>query len=292
MEEHCIIVSHGSCPDGAASIVLAKNIYPQAEYVCGSHECIDEQVLEAAQKIRKGGLLYIADICCSEEVLNEVCAILMEKKCRLHIYEHHISRSFLAEFKLPEGLEGEVVFMLDRCGSKIFFDTNLPRYPELLQEYARLIVLTNDRDMWNNEHMESAKLSALHAIYGDDRYIGRFLKNPSVTFTEREQIMLDYEKELMMRRMHRLLSEIEIGEDKDGIPYGVMVGEGKASELCNTAIHKYNLEYVLLLDYNGKRASIRSNKYFDCAKFSARFGGGGHERASGFPLEREDFKIE
>ena len=70
-----------------------------------------------------------------------------------------------------------------------------------------------------------------------------------------------------------------------------MTGEGKASDICNAAIHKYDLEYVCLLDYNNKRASIRSKAVFDCAKFAEARGGGGHERAAGFPIEREDYSL-
>ena len=288
MKHHSIVVTHGNCPDGAASAVLAKLISPDAHAVFAYHDRIDSQVLDAVKQLHDGGALYIADISCGEEALQEACRQLRDKNAGLFIYEHHISRSFLKDFVLPEGLEGEIIFDLKRCGSRIFFDTYLPRQPEVLRPYRDLIRLTNDRDLWINEYIESAQLGALHSIYGDERYVARFLKNPSVLFAEKENVLLDYEKELMMRRMQKLMSTIEIFTDADGYRYGIMVGEGKASEVCNTAIHKHNLEYVFLIDYNNKRASVRSNKEFDCAAFSSSHGGGGHERAAGFPIERAD----
>ena len=67
-------------------------------------------------------------------------------------------------------------------------------------------------------------------------------------FTEQERILLDYERELLMRRMHHLMEKLEIHTDEDGLKFGIMIGEGKASEVCNTAIHKYGIGVRFLVD--------------------------------------------
>jgi oligoribonuclease NrnB/cAMP/cGMP phosphodiesterase (DHH superfamily) len=164
-----------------------------------------------------------------------------------------------------------------------------PRHASRLEGMDKIIELTNDRDLWINADIRSAEFSSLHAILGEDRYIQRLQKNCSAEFSEQERTLLDYEKELMMRRMHHLMSKIELFTDSDGLKYGVMIGEGKASEICNTAIHKYNVEYVFLLDFNSGRASVRSDKIFDCSTYAQSRGGGGHERAAGFPLTTPSF---
>lgn len=289
--QHNIIVTHGHCPDGAAAVVVAKKIDRSCEAYHGLHSKIDEQVLSAAKALREGGNLWITDISCGEETLQQVFEILLEKQASIGIYEHHISRDFLAETTLPEGLRGEIIFDLKRCGSRIFFDTMLPRFEDRLNEYAEYITLTNDRDLWINADIRSAELSTLHSILGEERFISRFIKNSSVEFTSKERVLLDYERDRMMRRMHNLIDRVEVSTDSDGHRYGVLVGEGKASEVCNAAIHKLNLEYVCMLDYNSGRASIRSHKVFDCAKFSEARGGGGHERAAGFPIPTPNYKL-
>ena len=291
MAQHNIIVTHGHCPDGAAAVVVARRIDRSCEAVCGLHNHIDEQVLSAADSLREGGNLWITDISCGEETLGKVFEILLEKKATIGIYEHHISRNFLEKTELPEGLKGEIVFDLNRCGSHIFFDAMLPRHGDRLQAYEEYITLTNDRDLWINSDIRSAELSTLHSILGEERFIARFLKNSSVEFTSRERVLLDYERDRMMRRMHALMDKVEVKVDPDGHRYGVLVGEGKASEVCNAAIHKLNLEYVCMLDYNSGRASIRSHKVVDCAKFSQDRGGGGHERAAGFPIPKSNYKL-
>jgi len=291
MKKHHIIVSHGHCPDGAAAVVIARNISKQVEYVCGLHDKIDLQVLNAAHRLSHNGVLWITDICCSKETLSKVCDMLKNKNAFLGVYEHHITRSYLGDFALPDGLEGEIVFDMERCGSKVFYDSMRARYSSKLEPYEEFIRLTNDRDLWKNLDVRSAEMSSLHSILGDDKYIQRYYKNSSIGFTEKEKILLEYEKEQLMRKMHRHMETIQLYTDDSGYKYGVMIGEGKASEICNAAIHKYELEYVCLLDYNNKRASIRSREVFNCAKFSEERGGGGHERAAGFPIDREDFLL-
>ena len=291
MKKEHIIISHAHCPDGAASVVVAKSIERHCEYIGGLHGRIDDQVLDAARRITKGGVLWIVDICCGEEALREVFKILMEKNVRLGIYEHHITRNYLENISLPEGLEGEIVFDLNRCGSRIFYEAMKPLHPSRLAGMDEFIALTNDRDLWINADIRSAEMSALHAILGEERYIQRFCKNSKVVFTESERVLLDYEKEQLMRRMHKMLESISIFTDPQGFRYGIMVGDGKASEICNAAIHKYSLEYVCMLDFNSGRASLRSHKDFDCAAFSAARGGGGHQRAAGFPLTIPTYEL-
>jgi oligoribonuclease NrnB/cAMP/cGMP phosphodiesterase (DHH superfamily) len=279
-----IIVSHGHCPDGAAAVIVAKSIERHTEYVCGLHGKVDDQILSAARRLSKGGCLWITDISCGPETLDTIFGILMEKGASIGIYEHHISRNFLETVKIPEGLDGEIVFDLHRCGSRIFYEAMKERHPSRLAGLDEFITLTNDRDLWINADIRSAELSSLHSILGEDRYIQRFIKNKNLEFTESERVLLDYEKEQLMHRMHKIMSSIVLKTDDQNLRYGIMVGEGKASEVCNAAIHKFNLEYVCLLDYNFGRASIRSDKIFDCATFSSERGGGGHERAAGFPI--------
>ncbi len=286
-----IIVSHSNCPDGAASAIVAKKIVPSIQFIRGYHDKIDDQVLNAAKSLKEKGRLWVVDISCSEQALEKTCEIIKEKNAELGIYEHHVSQEYLAKFNLPEGLNGEIIFDNDRCGSKIFYERMLEDYPSELSDLKDFVRLTNDRDLWINDDPRSAELSSLHNIYGDERYVHRFTKNASIEFTEPEQVLLKFEKERLLKRMHYLLSTIQTDTDKDGLEYGVMIGEGKASEVCNVAIHKFNLEYVCLVDFNSKRVSIRSNKVFDCAKFSKERGGGGHARAAGFPITRADFDL-
>lgn len=279
-----IVVFHGHCADGAAAAVVARRVKRHTDLVVGQHEKIDEQVREAARRIKPGGMLFIVDILCSKACLEEVAALLAERGAALHVYEHHATNAWLSGFRLGGGQAGEIVFDDARCGSRIFFEAWQERQPRLA-DLADFIRLIDDRDMWANRFPESADLALLHNLWGDERFINRFLKDATVTLTEAERVLLDHEKENLARRQHRLMKDIRIQVDAAGLRYGVMVGEGKASEVCNEALRRFDLDYVCLLDFNNARASIRSRDgKFDCAAFSKGRGGGGHPCAAGFPL--------
>ena len=85
-------------------MVVAKKIERHCEHVSGSHGKIDDQVLDAARRLKKGGVLWITDICCGEEALHQTFDILMEKDASIGVYEHHVSRDYLSNTTIPEGL--------------------------------------------------------------------------------------------------------------------------------------------------------------------------------------------
>lgn len=286
-----IVVFHGHCPDGAAAAVVARRIARRTSMVMGMHERIDEQAASAAENLAEGGTLWMADIMCSRPVLDTVCAVLAKKKAEIGIYEHHSSNSWLAGYKLPEGLRGEVVFDPSRCGSRIFYESALKKHLARLDDLAPFIAMVHDRDMWLNIIPGSGDLTLLLEIIGDERFIQRFTKNASTELSAEEKSLLSYEKDGQSRRMHRLFKDIKIDKDPQGLRYGVMVGEGKASEVCNEALRKFDLDYVCLVDFNNGRGSIRSrDNRFDCAGYAAVRGGGGHPQAAGFPVRTPEFR--
>ncbi len=287
-----ILVFHSHCPDGAAAAATALRAQRKAHLVYGQHEKIDQQVMDAAQHVHEGGWLWIADICCSRAALEAACQTLVDRGGRLGVYDHHISSSWLKDFQLPGALKGEIHFDVQRCGARIFFEAQLTDNNARLAPLTDFIDLTNDRDLWLNKKPASVDLSMLHTIYGDERYIQRFIKNPSTELSPEEKALVAYERENLQRRTHRMLSEIKIKKDAAGHRYGVLVGEGKSSDVCNAALEKLDLAYVCMVDFNSGRVSLRSrDDTFNCAEFALKKGGGGHARAGGFPIPAIQFDL-
>lgn len=279
-----ILVTHGSCPDGCAAAVLASRVFPHLQIVWGVHNSILEQVLQAGLRLRDGGTLILADICGDAETLQKVSVDLKERGCRLLICEHHQTRDFLAVWKAPEGLQAEVIFDNNRCGSKIFFDRFVGEKPDLAA-YQDFIRLTNDRDLWLNQDPKSAGLAKLHHSMGDARYLARFLENPSTELTLQESTILEYQARKDQEKIEKLLERIELKDDDLGNPYGVIYGEADSTELLHQAIQKHDLEYAIHINLNAGKGSIRGRGKFDCAAWAEKRGGGGHKNASGFPVK-------
>ena len=280
--EH-VLVYHGNCPDGSTSGILARNIDNAVALIPGIHYKIDAQIAKAARDLKKNGVLWICDIACDEKTLIEVIKILANKSARLEIFEHHETRKYLETFVIPEGKNVSIYFDQSRCGSAIFYDVKCVDYPEL-KKYHDLISIVNDRDLWINKDERGVEFANLHDIYGDEKYIERFFKNPSVELKPEEKILLEFKKQKESNRNEKLLEKIEIGKDDRGFEYGVMYGEASGSDLLNLAIFRFDLEYAVLINMNTGRASIRSKGNFDCAAFSQKKGGGGHVAASGFKV--------
>ena len=109
---NCAIVSHKNCPDGAASVMFARLVRPDIHYFFGNHIEINDLILQTAKNLTPEGTFWITDICCDEDVLQEVFDVLRHKKASLKIFEHHVSRSWVAEVKVPADLDFKVVFDL------------------------------------------------------------------------------------------------------------------------------------------------------------------------------------
>lgn len=276
-----VVISHKNCPDGCASVILSKVVYPQIEYVMSIHNVIDDIVCKKAFDLEEGGELILIDICCSKAALDKAAHDLLGKEASLYIYEHHESQKWLLDYDFPQGLKGEVIFNNDACASKIFYETWVHKN-EALKTYADFIEVINDRDLWINKRKEGQDIATLCNILGDASFINRFFKNPSVDLLHREKILLEYQRKKDEEKIAKLLSKIELAKDREGYKYGLMYGEGNASDLLNKALETHDLEYAILLNLNTKTGSIRGRGNFDCALFASKYNGGGHRKASGF----------
>ena len=279
-----ILVTHGHCSDGSAAGVIAKAIDENTQIHFGIHRKINEQIKGAANSLEESGTLWITDICCDEDVLIECQKILRKKNASMGIYEHHQTRNWLQVLKPIDDFQLECIYDEDRCGSKIFYDA-LVKSNDSLNKYKDFIDVINDRDIWLNKDPRGEILVNLHDILGDQQFVERFLKNPSMTFTETEQILLDHTQKEKKNKINKLLNKIETKKDEFGFEYGVFYGEAFSSDLLNEAINRFDLEYAILINLNTKNASIRSRGNLDCADFAQKRGGGGHRCAGGFRVK-------
>lgn len=279
-----VIITHGDCPDGSACVTFAKFLVPNIHVVFGIHKLINDQVMSAISLVEEGGVLWITDIVCDKDCLSFISSALKNKKASLGIYEHHETRSWLQDYLPSNDLNVEIIFDNNRCGSKIFYDSYLSSNPNL-SKFSDFSKVINDRDLWINQEVRGIQLAKLHQIYGDEKFVSRFLKNSTVQFTTDEKVLLTFVYEQEKKRIDSALNRMKIKKDSNGFTYGVVYDSGDSSDLLNAAIEKFNLEYAIMLDLNKGKGSIRGKGNMDCAIFSEKKGGGGHKRASGFPIE-------
>lgn len=281
-----VIVTHGDCPDGSACATFAKALIPEIHVIFGIHKIINDQVMNAVNLVEEGGVLWITDIVCDKDFLGMVSTALKNKNAMLGVYEHHESRSWLQKYSPISAMNSEIIFDNNRCGSKIFYDSYAAQY-SVLSKFIDFAKVINDRDLWLNQDVRGIQLAKLHQIYGDEKFVERFLNNSKVLFTNEEKILMNYVYEQEKKRIDSALNRMKIKIDDNGFHYGVVFESGDSSDLLNAAIEKFNLEYAIMLDLNKGKGSIRGKGNMDCSIYSQNRGGGGHKRASGFPIEFE-----
>ncbi len=277
------IITHKDCPDGAASVIIATKIQASVQAHFADHSQVDALTTKLANELEPGGRLMLADISCSRKTLFDVMDILNQKGASLEIYEHHVSQDWLQSLRPSTGLNFLCIFDLNRCGSKIFYESYVKDFP-VLEAYGDFINAINDRDLWINQDPKGEFLTKLHQIYDDELFVKRFLQNVTMVPTSDERVIMNYQDRKEEKRLQQLLDSIEIKTDSKNFKYGIIYGSGSGSELLNRAIHQNNLEYALLVDFNTRRASIRGLGVMNCANYAMSKGGGGHRCAAGFPL--------
>lgn len=278
------LITHANCPDGSACAVFAKQKFPNLTVEFALHNKVNDIVLEVVNKFENDGVLIIADIVCDEEILNKICKELSKLDVFIGIYEHHKSRDWLQSYKLPNEVHGEIIFDNSRCGSKILFDALMNDSVEGLPRYLDFSNVINDRDLWINKDQRGILMAKLHQIYGDEMFVERFLNDEKAEFTNEESVLIDFVNNQENDRVEKELERIELKKDSEGFDYGVVYCSGESSDLLNSAIERFQLEYAIMLDLNRNKGSIRGKGNMDCSEFASRRGGGGHRCASGFPI--------
>ncbi len=287
-----IAIVHKNCPDGCASAVLAKKIFPEIKLYHLAHNNLNEIYEKIIDKAPQKSLIMLIDICCDEVFLKTSLPKVMEKQISLKIYEHHETNNWLIEFNANaegndrsyEKAEVEINFDIGKSASYIFFEKMVSEHL-FLEEYRDFILAINDRDLWINEIEQGTMLAKLHQCLGDSAFVERFLHDPRLEFNEKENFVLELEQKKESKRNELLLKRMEIKEDEAGLRYGVILGEANGSDLLNLAIVKFSLDYAILINLHSKKGSIRSSGRFDCAKYAEERGGGGHKNAAGFKVK-------
>ena len=80
--------------------------------------------------------------------------------------------------------------------------------------------------------------------------------------------------------------------DINGYTATVVFAEAYASELGNSIISDGIADYVILINPQQKKISLRSRSEVDIRCIAEENGGGGHKNAAGFSIKNENFNLD
>lgn len=157
------------------------------------------------------------------------------------------------------------------------------------EEFAQCV---DDVDMWRLKRDDSLKMAILFNLMGIDRMEKRFLETPYKGFTETEKLFISLEEERKEAYITKAMRNMTTWKDKRGLTFCAVFAESYASELGNAIIRDATADYVVLINAQSKKVSMRSRKEVDIRAIAENNGGGGHKNAAGFSVKGESFDLE
>lgn len=260
--------------DGVGSAILVKKCYDFVETFYLNYDEVDNFIQNNYNRYDQ---IIITDISPSEETFN--------------FLENHIEIVFIDHHKTSLNLSNRYFAFIDinKSATSLTYEW-LTNSGFNLSEYKELVDCINDFDMWHLKRSDSLKMNMLFTIYGIERFLNRFLYNPSVEFEREENLLLEIESESLDKYLKNSEKLVQLFIDKYGKNFGVIFAEKYNSELGNHLIKKMNLDYIIIINAQRKKISMRSKPEVDISTIASANGGGGHRNAAGFTT-KFDFGI-
>ena len=164
---------------------------------------------------------------------------------------------------------------------------------------TEFVELVRQYDTWEwekNGNHQAHSLNSLFYLISMEEVEGARRLGDSTSghfdFDEFEKKILKMESDKIdryIRRKKREIVQAKVGEHIVGVVYA----ETYHSELGNELGKEYpHLDYIAIVIMGGKRISLRTiYDHIDVSEVAGRFGGGGHQKASGCTLTEEAYKL-
>lgn len=299
-----LLLTHKADPDGISPVIFLKLIRENLDYVLLNANDIIPKVQEL---IRTKAYLNYDEIFITDLTLDQnTCELIMNtgRSEMFHLFDHHAFN--LVANNYPFGCAiSQNEFGVNECATSLFYKYLKNIYPEVfdtkaMEQYSELIRLSDTWDWAKTNNMEAKKLNDLHDILGRDKYIEYFVKflreNKEFYFTPEQEYILEIEQD----RIKRYLEESEKTMFQATLcdkRCGIVFAESNRSLLGNYLAQKYSycLDYIIIINMQ-QGLSFRCVKDdVNVAKIASLYGGGGHIKASGAPmdnnLKREVIKL-
>lgn len=300
-----LLFTHEQDIDGMGSVVLAKQVFEDLDYIpCKTFAITDnvrKTILDGS--IYNYDKIYVTDLCIKEPLLSQIALdpILNQK---LIILDHHKSEIVEGNDKYPfvniivENEKGKV------SGTSLFYDylveNRLLKPTPCIQEFVEM---TRQYDTWEWKTIyNNPKARMLHLLFeqvGYERYLkllDNIIKNPD-TFEfgpEEMEIIMDFDKKYEEDKKI-ILSDMKIVSlniENQDYRIGFVKTPYKYRNELNEEVDKdgkYELDLVGMIMTDIDTVSYRCVRNVDASKVGAYFGGKGHVNAASNPQNNEKF---
>ena len=268
-------ISHNDLDGLGCGVLIKKYLSGSIKTVYLGYDDIDSYIEENYQYYDR---IIITDV----SPLYGTVEMLAGEKDVL-IIDHHASSEALKDFHFTH-------HDITKCATLLTYEylLNEGYKVEEYEEFARCI---NDVDMWFLKRDDSLKMSVLFNQMGISRMEERFLNSPYHGFTDTEKLIIMLEEERRDNYIKKAMRNIVTMKDVSGNTFTAVFAESYASELGNYIISEDISDYVILINAQSKKISLRSRKDVDIRTIAENNGGGGHKNAAAFSIKNEDFDL-
>jgi uncharacterized protein len=287
--------------DGLGCGVVAKMAFDdKVDVSYCSHRNLNQRVESYLEEMDKeDGRIIITDMAVNEAVEKKLAARFKEGQS-IKLIDHHVTALHFNDYEWgyvkPEYDTGKKT-----CATSLFYDYLLEkdeiRSHKALEEFIELVRQYDTWEWDETDNITAKRLNDLFYILNrtefEEEMIERLTLYPdSFSLTDMENTLLDIEDnkiERYIRSKNRQIVQTYI----EDYCVGIVHAEQYLSELGNE-LNKLNphLDMIALINVGTKKIGLRTiHDHVNVAEFAARFGGGGHPKASGCELTREAFNM-
>lgn len=240
---------------------------------------------------------YITDISVNDEVAEVIDNLIKTENIKVNLLDHHPTALELNKYdwvtvqiqKDNEKTSGTRM-LYDELSTLIgYLDINkngLFDFVENIRKY--------DTWLWKEKYndIRPKQLNDLFFLLGSERFVDKMLYNlkysfiDTMGFIEDNKLLLELQQEKIDKYVESKNKEI-INMNLVGYNAGIVFAEQFQSELGNR-LSEMNPQYDLIIMIGNKTISYRTVKEnIDCGQIAKLFGGGGHPKASGSQISKE-----
>lgn len=289
-----LLITHKADPDGISPVIFLKMIRDNLDYILLNAN----DVIPKTQEILKNkSYLNYDEIFITDLTLDrQTCEMIMAtgRSEMFHVFDHHafnlIANNYPFGTAISTNKDG-----INECATSLLYKYLLTTNPEVfdtncIRDYTELIRLSDTWDWAKTNNLDAKKLNDLHDILGRDGYINYYVKflreNKEFYFSPEQNYLLEIEQ----GRIQRYLEESEktmFHATLQGKRCGIVFAENNRSLLGNYLAQKYSycLDFVVIINMQ-QGLSFRCVKDdVNVAEIASVYGGGGHIKASGAPMD-------
>ena len=264
-------ISHNDL-DGVTCGALTKKFIKDVDNMFCNYNEIDAILEEVS--LRKYDQILITDMSPTQRGLNQVLG-----EIEVLVIDHHETSSWIKDVTTT-------IHDISRSATLLTLEW-LRDSGYDVSDYQELAECVNDYDMWHLKREDSLQMNMYFMKLGVVRYLEQFSKKSFHGFTPEEMLIVELETERRDKYLYAAGKSGEIMEDKDGLEVCVVFSEEYSSELGNYIIQEFGVDYVVLINMQRKKVSLRSRADVDIRTLAEYNGGGGHKNASGFAIDFE-----